>query len=94
MAPQPGEATSARPAPAAAEREAEARAPDTRPSRAAELKAELKTAEAQSKANDKTGKVVRMLTIVLDPGHGGEDPGATGANGVREKDIVLASPSA
>ena len=35
-------------------------------------------------------KVVRMVTIALDPGHGGEDPGAIGATGAREKDIVLA----
>jgi len=35
------------------------------------------------------GKVTRMVTIALDPGHGGEDPGATGASGVHEKDIVL-----
>ena len=35
-------------------------------------------------------KVARMITIALDPGHGGEDPGATGATGSREKDIVLA----
>jgi N-acetylmuramoyl-L-alanine amidase len=35
------------------------------------------------------GKVVRMVTIALDPGHGGEDPGATGPSGTREKDIVL-----
>jgi N-acetylmuramoyl-L-alanine amidase len=34
-------------------------------------------------------KVARMITIALDPGHGGEDPGATGASGVHEKDIVL-----
>jgi len=34
-------------------------------------------------------KVVRMVTIALDPGHGGEDPGATGTTGVHEKDIVL-----
>jgi N-acetylmuramoyl-L-alanine amidase len=34
-------------------------------------------------------KVTRMLTIALDPGHGGEDPGATGGTGVHEKDIVL-----
>ncbi|HPU36000.1 MAG TPA: N-acetylmuramoyl-L-alanine amidase CwlD [Bacillota bacterium] len=27
--------------------------------------------------------------IVIDPGHGGEDPGAVGASGVYEKDIVL-----
>ncbi len=31
----------------------------------------------------------RMLTIALDPGHGGEDPGASGATGLREKDVVL-----
>jgi N-acetylmuramoyl-L-alanine amidase len=35
-------------------------------------------------------KVARMVTIALDPGHGGEDPGAIGASGSREKDIVLA----
>src|SRR4030067_23955 len=28
-------------------------------------------------------------TIVIDPGHGGKDPGARGKNGLREKDIVL-----
>jgi N-acetylmuramoyl-L-alanine amidase len=32
----------------------------------------------------------RMITIAIDPGHGGEDPGARGANGSREKDITLA----
>jgi N-acetylmuramoyl-L-alanine amidase len=34
-------------------------------------------------------KVTRMVTIALDPGHGGEDPGATGGTGVHEKNIVL-----
>lgn len=43
---------------------------------------------AQGK-NAPGGKVMRMVTIALDPGHGGEDPGATGATGVHEKDIVL-----
>jgi len=28
--------------------------------------------------------------IVIDPGHGGKDPGAIGPSGIREKDIVLA----
>lgn len=28
--------------------------------------------------------------IVIDPGHGGHDPGAIGANGTREKDLTLA----
>ncbi|RRO01099.1 N-acetylmuramoyl-L-alanine amidase AmiC [Pectobacterium aquaticum] len=31
----------------------------------------------------------RPLIIMLDPGHGGEDPGAIGKNKTREKDIVL-----
>ena len=32
----------------------------------------------------------RSLVIAIDAGHGGEDPGATGRRGVREKDVVLA----
>lgn len=32
----------------------------------------------------------RMVTIVIDPGHGGEDSGAIGARGSKEKDVVLA----
>lgn len=31
----------------------------------------------------------RPVVIVLDPGHGGEDPGAIGPSGTREKDVVL-----
>ena len=31
----------------------------------------------------------RIIIIALDPGHGGEDPGAIGPAGTREKDIVL-----
>jgi len=54
--------------------------------------AEPDPAPAQHKPGQKSGadKMVRMLTIALDPGHGGEDPGAMGARGSREKDIVLA----
>ena len=32
----------------------------------------------------------RLLIVALDPGHGGEDPGAIGPTGLREKDVVLA----
>lgn len=32
----------------------------------------------------------RDIVIAIDPGHGGEDPGAQGASGLREKDVVLA----
>ena len=31
----------------------------------------------------------RQVVVMLDPGHGGEDPGATGPSGLREKDVVL-----
>ena len=35
-------------------------------------------------------EVARIFTVALDPGHGGEDPGATGPKGTHEKDVVLA----
>jgi len=45
-------------------------------------------AKPDSKASKPTHR--RLLTIAIDPGHGGEDPGAIGKRGSREKDIVLA----
>ena len=39
---------------------------------------------------DEKRKVDRLLVIAIDPGHGGEDPGATGPTGLHEKDVVLA----
>jgi N-acetylmuramoyl-L-alanine amidase len=40
-------------------------------------------------AGSKPSKTDRLIVIALDPGHGGEDPGATGPQGTHEKDIVL-----
>jgi len=34
-------------------------------------------------------EVTRLVTVVLDPGHGGEDPGAVGRGGSYEKDVTL-----
>jgi N-acetylmuramoyl-L-alanine amidase len=34
-------------------------------------------------------KTDRLIIVALDPGHGGEDPGAVGPSGTREKDVVL-----
>jgi N-acetylmuramoyl-L-alanine amidase len=43
---------------------------------------------------DSTGRLPTELrqvhTVVVDPGHGGRDPGATGIGGLREKDVNLA----
>jgi N-acetylmuramoyl-L-alanine amidase len=36
-----------------------------------------------------TGRTDRLIIVALDPGHGGEDPGAIGPGGTREKDVVL-----
>jgi N-acetylmuramoyl-L-alanine amidase len=41
--------------------------------------------QVKPKKNDSN----RPIVVMLDPGHGGEDPGAIGMNGTREKDIVL-----
>lgn len=35
-------------------------------------------------------KINRLIIVAVDPGHGGEDPGAIGPTGLREKDVVLA----
>jgi len=42
--------------------------------------------KVQPRAPLKSGKVRR---IVVDPGHGGKDPGAVGPSGLQEKDVVL-----
>lgn len=31
----------------------------------------------------------RRLVVMIDPGHGGKDPGAIGLNGLQEKDVIL-----
>ena len=38
---------------------------------------------------DQDNKNQRRIIIVIDPGHGGKDPGAAGINGTKEKNIVL-----
>ncbi|MFA5171987.1 MAG: N-acetylmuramoyl-L-alanine amidase [Sulfuriferula sp.] len=56
------------------------------------------TSDKVIKPADKTGKsskksnyvITRLITVAVDAGHGGEDPGAHGANGSLEKNITLA----
>ena len=44
---------------------------------------------ATAPATEVAGATDRLIIIALDPGHGGEDPGAIGPSGTREKDVVL-----
>ena len=44
-------------------------------------------ADPRSRANVKTQE--RKIVVVIDPGHGGKDPGAMGPKGLKEKDVVL-----
>jgi N-acetylmuramoyl-L-alanine amidase len=47
-------------------------------------------AKAETKIKPEAPAVTdRLIIIALDPGHGGEDPGAIGPGGTREKDVVL-----
>jgi N-acetylmuramoyl-L-alanine amidase len=34
-------------------------------------------------------RINRLIIVAIDPGHGGEDPGAVGPSGLKEKDVVL-----
>lgn len=47
----------------------------------------LKSVEAAKKSRPETA---RLITIAIDPGHGGEDPGAIGRKGTHEKNLTLA----
>jgi len=44
---------------------------------------------ARYQKSPKPAATDRLIIIALDPGHGGEDPGAIGPGGTREKDVVL-----
>ncbi len=48
-----------------------------------------KTAQKSAPPPVKSAPSQRPILIAIDPGHGGEDPGAMGPNGTREKDVVL-----
>ncbi len=47
-----------------------------------------KTSEVTKSVEENSQR--RDILVVVDPGHGGDDPGALGPRGVREKDVVLA----
>lgn len=61
------------------------------PAQAAEPASEPANQTASRDAGSKKADadVSRLVTIVLDPGHGGEDPGAVGRGGSYEKNVTL-----
>ena len=66
---------------------------ESKPDNRVESKTESPEPVAEIKAEPKRqGKPIvdRLVTITLDPGHGGEDPGAVGRGGSYEKNVTLA----
>jgi N-acetylmuramoyl-L-alanine amidase len=53
------------------------------------LEVQAAVAEKWSRPHKKPS-ISKIRRIVIDPGHGGHDPGAVGPSGIQEKDVVLA----
>jgi N-acetylmuramoyl-L-alanine amidase len=89
---QAGKATPAAPSASAKPADNQARAgatPEKDSTPADDSPAELAAAARRRKGGKGQDKTDRLVIVALDPGHGGEDPGAIGPGGTREKDVVL-----
>lgn len=54
-------------------------------------KLDEKTAGGEKKGKTaRKSAISKIRRVVVDPGHGGHDPGAVGPSGIQEKDVVLA----
>ena len=53
------------------------------------IRQDLERADQMYREETRKLKKKEMRIVVLDPGHGGDDPGAISPNGIREKNIVL-----
>ena len=63
--------------------------PSATPTPAAPTPAALSVAANRPGGRATATQTDRIIIVALDPGHGGEDPGAIGPAGTREKDVVL-----
>ena len=64
---------------------------EKKPDEVVAKKTEKPVEAAEVHTSKKSGKTIvdRMITVTLDPGHGGEDPGAIGKGGSQEKNVTL-----
>ena len=67
-----------------------AAAPPPAPPPAVALNTPAPAAAPTPATDEEKRRVDRLVIVAIDPGHGGEDPGAVGPTGLREKDVVLA----
>lgn len=56
----------------------------------AKIKSDEKLKADVASNNKSKPEIMRLITVAIDPGHGGEDPGAMSRKGTHEKDIVFA----
>jgi N-acetylmuramoyl-L-alanine amidase len=85
--PTPHQMAEVAPAPPGASPSAPGTAPGTLPGNPA---ATAPGSSRTARRSGRSGGMDRLVIVAIDPGHGGEDPGATGPTGLREKDVVLA----
>jgi len=62
---------------------------DANPDTNINSKAETRSARTPASKKHKP-EMIRLITVAIDPGHGGEDPGAISQRGTHEKNITLA----
>jgi N-acetylmuramoyl-L-alanine amidase len=62
---------------------------DANPDISTNSKAEIRSARTSASKKHKP-EMIRLITVAIDPGHGGEDPGAISQRGTHEKNITLA----
>ncbi len=67
-----------------------ASAPNPQPELTAQAEAAAKPVPVVPPVAEKPAPRARDIVVVVDAGHGGHDPGAHGARGLREKDVTLA----
>lgn len=79
------------PAPADRDFQIAEKAPESAPAKTSGKPADKPLEASEIQTTRKSGKPIvdRLVTIMLDPGHGGEDPGAVGQGGSYEKNVTL-----